>query len=193
MTYNDLIKSMENGAQEKIDEALLTTERIIKDILEESQRKSDALKTEQMQTALEKLKMERNTAVYSLKEELKADIGTTKNSIYSSAFSEAEEILKNIRQDPFYQECFSRLLREAILDAGDAEMRIHIDRRDEGICKTCMEKHTIKGEIVPDLTCSGGLNISIYRDKIIGYNSIESRFERSKETLRKDIYSLLFG
>jgi vacuolar-type H+-ATPase subunit E/Vma4 len=193
MTYNDLIKSMENGAQESIDEALLMTERVISDILAESEKKSDKLKTEHLRQAMEKMKMERNMAVYSLKEELKADLSATRNSMYEKAFSGAEEILKKIRQDPAYQECFSRMLQEAMPDSGDGEVRIHIDRRDEGLCKSCMEKYTLKGEIVPDLTCSGGLNISTDRDKIIGYNTIESRFERSKEALRKDIYSILSG
>ena len=193
MTYNDLIKSMENGAQESIDEALLTTERSISDIIEESEKKSDALKKERMRRAMEKMTMERNMAVYSLKEELKADISATRNSMYEKAFSKAEELLKKIRQDPAYQECFSRMLQEAMPDSGDGEVRIHIDRRDEGLCKSCMEKNTIKGEIVTDLTCSGGLNISTDRDKIIGYNTIESRFARSKEALRKDIYSILSG
>jgi vacuolar-type H+-ATPase subunit E/Vma4 len=193
MTYNDLIKSMENGAQETIDEALLMTERVINDILEESKKKSDALKTERMRRAIEKMNMERNMAVYSLKEELKADTSATRNSMYEKAFSEAEEILKKIRQDPAYQECFSRMLQEAMPDAGEGEVRIHIDRRDERLCKECMEKYTINGEIVPDLTCSGGLNISTDRDKIICYNTIESRFARSKEALRKDIYSILSG
>jgi Archaeal/vacuolar-type H+-ATPase subunit E len=92
-----------------------------------------------------------------------------------------------------YQECFSRMLEEAMPESGDGEMRIHIDRRDDDLCKACMEKYSIKGEIVPDLTCSGGLNISTGRDKIIGFNTIESRFARSKEALRKEIYSILSG
>ncbi len=193
MTYSDLIKSMENSAQESIDEALLMTERAIRDILEESEKKADALKTDRKRQAMEKMKMERNMAVYSLKEELKADISAVRLSMYEKAFSGAEEILKKIRQDPAYQECFSRMLLEAMPDSGNGEVRIHIDRRDEGLCKACMEKFTITGEVVPDLTCSGGLNISTERGKIIAYNTIESRFTRSKEALRKDIYSILSG
>lgn len=193
MTYNDLIQSMESSAKEQIDEALFTNERVIRDILEESEKKSEALKTERMQHAIERMNKERNLAVYTLKEELKTDISITKNTIYERAFSEAEEQLKNIRQNPSYQECFSRMLQEAMLDFSDTEVYVHIDRRDGDLCKACMEKYTLKGEIIPDLTCSGGLNISTNHEKVIGFNTIESRFVRSKEALRKDIFSLLFG
>jgi vacuolar-type H+-ATPase subunit E/Vma4 len=184
---------MENGAQETIDEALLMTERIISDILEESEKKAGALKTERMRQAIEKMNMERNMAVYSLKEELKADISAARNSLYEKAFSEAEVVLKKIRQDPVYHECFGRMLQEAMPDAADDEVRIHIDRRDERLCKECMEKFSINGEIIPDLTCSGGVNVGTDRDKIITFNTIESRFTRSKVALRKDIYSILSG
>ena len=85
------------------------------------------------------------------------------------------------------------MLKEAILELEGEEIQLHIDKRDENLCKKLLSELKLNCEIVTDITCAGGLNASTKDGKFIVFNTIESRFERAKVLLKPEIFATLYG
>ena len=68
---------------------------------------------------------------------------------------------------------------------------IHIDKRDLELCREILKERGLDREVVGDLNTAGGVRITTADGKITVDNTIESRFERAKEILRQEIFSLL--
>jgi hypothetical protein len=73
------------------------------------------------------------------------------------------------------------MLKEAVLELEGEDIQLHIDKRDESLCKKLLSDLHLNCEIVTDLTSAGGLNAGTKDQKFIIFNTIESRFEKAKE------------
>jgi vacuolar-type H+-ATPase subunit E/Vma4 len=48
-------------------------------------------------------------------------------------------------------------------------------------------------EIIEDITCAGGLNAATKDGRFIVFDTVESRFERAKVLLKREVYATLYG
>jgi len=85
------------------------------------------------------------------------------------------------------------MLKEAVLELEGEEIQLHIDKRDERLCKKLLPELNLNCEIITDVTCAGGLNAGTKDQKFIIFNTIESRFEKAKVLLRLDLFAALYG
>jgi vacuolar-type H+-ATPase subunit E/Vma4 len=51
----------------------------------------------------------------------------------------------------------------------------------------------LNGDIVTDISCAGGLNASTKDGRFVIFNTVESRFERAKVLLKREVYAALYG
>ncbi len=65
--------------------------------------------------------------------------------------------------------------------------------RDENLCKQILDELNENSEIVVDLTSAGGLNVSTRDEKVVVFNTIESRLDRAKEFLERQVFATLYG
>ena len=193
MAYEDLLKSVEESAQEKEQELRKKAAVAIEGIKERAKKQAEATRQAQVDEANRSITTERNKILYLEKARSKEELIKTREAAFERAFFEAEARLKDLRADPNYPVVFEKLLREAASTTGDDPFIIHVDPRDDALCKKILATLRLKGEIRADLTTAGGMVISQYNDTVTISNTVESRLERAKEHNRHTIHAILSG
>ena len=193
MAYENLLKSVEESAQEKERELREKAQSAVQLISEDTKNQSTAIQQSLLAEAKKAATIEKNKLFYLTKGENKENLIKTKEAIFSTAFGDAEQRLSHVRKDPKYPDILKNLTREAVGALGGETFRIHIDKRDEKLIKKILSELHLSGEVVADLTCSGGLVVSTQNESIKISNTFESRLKRVQEQKKLEIYAVLYG
>ena len=193
MRLEQLKREMEEHSSEEISRIKTSSEREAERIREEAGRKAEALVRHHMEQAVRTVERMRISKRYEAASEAKNATTIAQNRIFETAFDNARQSLEGIRDTPSYERVFRLLLEEAVGTLDEQGIRLHIDARDADLCRNIVEELGLKCEISQDVTCTGGLEASSTDERITVHNTLESRLEHSKEALRLDIFSTLFG
>ena len=193
MTIEQLIESVEVSAEEKIREMKEKAYRQSDDIRKAAEGKDEAIKKKHLDAVKKTLEAERNKLIAKVKDETRMQATRTKDEVYQKAFSEAQKILSSIRSRADYENSFRKMLQEVVLELKGEDVQLHIDKRDENLCKKLLSELKLNHELVTDITSEGGLNASTKDGKFIVFNTIESRFEKAKTLLKPEIFTTLYG
>jgi vacuolar-type H+-ATPase subunit E/Vma4 len=193
MAYENLLKSVEESAQEKERELREKTRSAVELISEDAKNQATLIQQTLLAEAKKAATIEKNKLIYLTKGENKEKLIKTKEAIFSTAIEAAGQRLSHMRKDPKYPEILKNLTLEAVGAVGGDTFRIHIDKRDANLIKKILSELNLSGEIVEDLLCSGGLVVSARNESIKISNTLESRLDRVKEQKKLQIYSILHG
>lgn len=193
MEHNDLMKSMDEGVDEKKAEVYKKAEEAAKAIRCDARTRAGEIKKSRMATAVAEASAERNHSHYAVKNELNKEMTTLKYRQFDRAFVEAGKQLGDFRDSPGYASCYQQLVVEALGELGDSDAALHIDPRDFDLCSKVRDDLGLRCEIVADLTCAGGLNASARDGKVVIFNTLESRLEKAKDGLKLNVFTALFG
>jgi V/A-type H+/Na+-transporting ATPase subunit E len=193
MKYDHLIQSMEAGAEEKLQEIRDHTNREIEEIRERTGHDALQFSKDLMEETQKKVAVERNKKLYAAREEVKEHIATGREEAFQKVFQKAGTQLSSVRASQAYEAGFSAMLAEIIHGLGDEGISLHIDKRDEELCRRLLKKLGKDIEIIADLTSMGGLNGSTKDGRIIVHNTFEDRLKRAREHMRTNIFLALFG
>jgi V/A-type H+-transporting ATPase subunit E len=193
MAYENLLKSVDESAQEREQELRQKAQSTVQAISEDTRNQAAEIQQSHLEEAKKAASVEKNKRIYLTKGENKEKLIKIKERIVSQAFREAEHRLSGLRNDPKYPAVFNKLVREAIESLGGEEFRIHIDKRDEQLMKRILSEMNRTGEIIADLECSGGLVVSTRNEAVTISNTLECRLERVKERKKLEVYSVMFG
>ena len=193
MAYEDLLKSVEEGAQEKEQELRKKAAVAVEGIRARAKKQSEAIRQAAVDEATRSVATERNKLLYITKAENKEQLIKIRETAFAKAFSGAEARLRDLRVNPEYPAIFEKLLREAASTTGDEAFTVHVDPRDEALCKKILAALYLKGDVLTDLTTSGGVVISQHNNTVVISNTVESRLERAKEHNRHTIHAILSG
>jgi V/A-type H+-transporting ATPase subunit E len=193
MAYENLLKSVEESAQEKERELREKARSAVQLISEDTKNQSIVIQQSLLAEAKKAATIEKNKLFYLTKGENKENLIKTKEAIFSTAFGDAEQRLSHVRKDPKYPDILKNLTREAVGALGGETFRIHIDKRDEKLIKKILSELHLSGEVIADLQCSGGLVVTTQNESVKISNTLESRLERVKEQKKLEIYAVLYG
>ena len=193
MAYENLLKSVDESAQEREQELRLKAQSAVQAISEDTRNQAAEILQSLLAGSKKAATIEKNKRIYLTKGENKEILIKTKEKIVSKAFHEAEQRLSNLRNDPKYPAIFNKLAREAIESLGGEKFSIHIDKRDEQLMKRILSDMNLTGEIIADLQCSGGLVVSTRNESVKISNTLESRLERAKERKKLEVYTVMYG
>ena len=193
MAYENLLKSVEESAQEREQELRQKAQSAVQGISEDTRNQAAEIQQSLLAEAKKAATVEKNKRIYLTKGENKETLIKTKERIVSKAFHDAEQRLSGLRNDPKYPAVFNKLAREALESLGGEEFRIHIDKRDEHLIKRILSDMNLTGEIIPDLQCFGGLVVSTRNESVKISNTLESRLERAKERKKLEVYTVMYG
>lgn len=193
MTNENLITSMEGNAEERIREMMKKAYKEAEEIKKHAEVKAEAIKKSYLENAAKSVETERNKLIYNVKAETKMNTARIKDEMLQHAFLESKEKLASFRERSTYKDAFKKMIEEAIGELNGKEVRLQIDKRDENLCKQILAEMNKNSEITTDLTCAGGLNVSTKDDKVIVFNTIESRLHKATELLKFEIFSTLYG
>jgi vacuolar-type H+-ATPase subunit E/Vma4 len=191
VTYEGLIKSMDDSASEQVQQVKNNAEKEAEAITQEAIQKSESIKTTLMSEARRKAELERNREQYITREEMKADSVRVREGLLEQAFLAASKKAEKTRERPDYREILKNLLTEGMAKLGSGEIQIHVDRRDESLCREIASELKLTLTIFPDLTTAGGVEIHTRDDAIVVFNTIESRLERAKEVIKQEIFATI--
>ena len=193
MAYENLLKSVEESAQEKERELRERARTAVLAVDEEAKKQARAIQQALLADAEKAATIEKNKLMYLVKAENKEHVIRIKETIFSKAFAGAEQRLSLVRNDPQYPAIFRNLTTEAVGALGGEKFKIHVDKRDEQLLKKTLSELKLSGEISTDLQSSGGLVVSTPDESVRIANTVESRLERAKEQNRLKIYTALYG
>ena len=193
MAYENLLKSVEESAQEKERELRERARTAVLAVDEEAKKQARAIQQALLADAEKAATIEKNKLMYLVKAENKEHVIRIKETIFSKAFAGAEQRLSLVRNDPQYPAIFRNLTAEAVGALGGEKLKIHVDKRDEQLLKKTLYELKISGEISMDLQSAGGLVVSTPDESVKIANTVESRLERAKEQNRLEIYTALYG
>jgi len=193
MPYEQLIESVETSGDEKIRELREKADREAEKILREARDKEDAIRRKHLDAAKRSVEIEKNRLLATVNEEARLQMTRVKDEVFKKAVAQAFAGLQSVRNHAGYETEFRELLLEACRESPGENIEIHVDPRDEGICRNLVSELHIGGEIVTDITSAGGMNVSTKDGRFIVFNTVESRFERAKVLLKPEIFAALFG
>jgi V/A-type H+/Na+-transporting ATPase subunit E len=193
MSIEQLIESVEVSAGEKITELRQKAGRDAAEIIKEAEGKDETIKKRHLDTVKKAVEMERNKSLAEINEETRMKVTRTKDDVFRKAFSEAKKNLSSARSHANYDDNFRKMLQDVVLELEGEEIELHIDKRDEILCKKLLSELKLDCEVVTDITCAGGLNAGTKDGKFIIFNTTESRFEKAKNLLKPEIFTTLYG
>jgi V/A-type H+/Na+-transporting ATPase subunit E len=193
MAFEDLLKSVEESAQEKEQELRNRAAGAIDEIRNRARKQAEAIRNGHIDEANKSISTERNKLLYLTKAENKEQLIRVRETSFENAFREAGARLAGLRSDPKYPVIFEKLLREAAVVVGNEAFSVHVDPRDEMLCKKTLSALKLTGEVSPDLTSAGGVVMSLPDNSVIISNTVESRLQRARELRRIEIHAILSG
>jgi V/A-type H+-transporting ATPase subunit E len=196
MAYENLLKSVEESAQEKERELLDKARSDVQAISEETKNQAAARQKSILEEAKSAVAVEKNKLMYLTKGENKEKLINTKERVFAAAFAEAEQSLSQIRKDPKYPVILKNLAHEALGalgTLGGEKILVHVDKQDEHLMKGILPDLNSSGKVKTDIQTAGGLVVSTPDGSVNISNTIESRLERAKEQKKLQIYTVLFG
>jgi V/A-type H+-transporting ATPase subunit E len=193
VAYEDLLKSVEESAHEKERELRNREAAAVEEIKARAKKQAGVIRQAHLDGAGKSITTERNKLLYLTKAENKELLIKTRETAFERAFAEAETRLMALRSDPKYPAVFESLFREAAGSLGGQAFVVHIDPRDEALCKKTLAAQGLSPEIRSDITTAGGVVASLPDNSVVISNTVESRLQRAKEHKRKEIHAILTG
>jgi len=193
MAYENLLRSVEESAEERERELRNKAQQQVEEIRAQARKQAEAIQQTAISESEKSAITERNRMLYLAKGEIKKQELNGREKIFNAAFDGAQQQLAGIREDRKYKAIFERLAREAVSAMGKMPFVVHVDKRDLDLCTTTLAAMGIRLEIRPDLSCAGGLVVSSPDGLVTLSNTIESRLERTEESRKLEIYAILSG
>jgi V/A-type H+-transporting ATPase subunit E len=193
MSIEQLIESVEVSAEERITELRQKAYNQSVEIRKAAEGKDGAIKKKHLDAVKRTVAVERNKLIAKINDENRMQVTRTKDEVYKKAFLEAQKILSSVRSRADYENNFRKMVQEVVLELEGGDIQLHVDKRDENLCKKVLSELKLNCEVVTDITSAGGLNASTKDGKFIVFNTIESRFEKAKALLKPEIFTMLYG
>jgi V/A-type H+-transporting ATPase subunit E len=193
VAYENLLRSVDESAEERERELLENARVTIETIEKKAREQAELVRQSQISDAEKSAAAEKNKLMYIAGAETKACLITTREQLFSSAFNEAKHRLSLLRDRPEYPDIFKKLTVDAAGALGSETFQVHVDKRDEVLCKKTLVALNLHADIVPDLDSYGGLVACLPDASVIISNTVESRLERAKDLKKLEIYSILSG
>lgn len=161
-------------------------------IKQKAEEEAADLQREQLENARRAVQAKRNKLMYAATAAYRTALNREKEQIYDEIFEEAKKGLDQFRDSGEYQTVFKKLLSETIEEAGGGSIILHVDPKDEELCRQCIEDAGFECEIRADLECTGGLHASTEEGQVKVHNTFESRLERARDVHRLEIFRKLW-
>jgi len=193
MPYDDLISALKANAQERIKEIQDRAQAEAQKIRKDAEERAPSTRSAYLEEAARGVKLERSKLISKAGAEKRMALARVKDDLFQQVFTRAAQQMALARTNPVYRTSFRSIIREVMDELAGEEVRLHIDPRDEALCREILKEMQRNCEVVSDLTTLGGLNATTTDERLWVFNTIESRLERAKELMKSEIMSALYG
>jgi vacuolar-type H+-ATPase subunit E/Vma4 len=193
MPYEDLISAVKASAQERIKELQERAQAEAQKIRKDAEERAQGTRSAYLEEAARGVKLEKGKLISKVGAEKRMALARLKDDLFQQVFARAAQEISSVRNHPAYRESFKGMVREAMEELAREEVRIHIDPRDETLCREILKEMQRNCDVVTDLTTLGGLNATTADGRLMVLNTLESRLQRAKELMKSEIMSTLYG
>ena len=193
MPYEDLISAVKAGAQERIKEIQERAQAEALKIRKDAEERTQSTRSAYLEEAARGVKLEKSKLISKAGAEKRMALARVKDDLFQKVFTRAAQQMASARNNPAYRESFKNMVREAMEELAGQEVTVHIDPRDEPLCREILTEIQRNCGVVTDLTTLGGLNATTADERLMVFNTIESRLQRAKELMKSEIMSALYG
>ncbi|MDO9549671.1 MAG: V-type ATP synthase subunit E family protein [Methanoregula sp.] len=193
MAYENLLKSVDESAEERERELRETARITIESLIKKAREQAEQIRQSHISDAEKSAAIEKNKLMYLAGAENKAHLIKIREHLFAAAFDEAKLRLSQLRNDPEYPDIFKKLTVDAAASFQEGGFHVHVDKRDEELCRKTLASLNLHAEIIPDLKSAGGLVACLPNQSVIISNTVESRLERAQDLKKLEIYSILTG
>ena len=193
VAYETLLKSVDESAEERERELEETARITIESLRKKAREQAEQIQQSHISDAEKSAAIEKNKLMYLAGAENKARLIIIKEELFRAAVNEAKLRLSRLRNDPEYPDIFKKLTVDAAASLQAGGFHVHVDKRDEELCRKTLASLNLHAEIIPDLVSAGGLVACLPDRSVIISNTVESRMERAQDLKKREIYSILTG
>lgn len=193
MPYEDLISAVKAGAQERIKEIQERAQAEALKIRKDAEERTQSTRSAYLEEAARGVKLEKSKLISKAGAEKRMALARVKDDLFQKVFTRAAQQMASARNNPAYRESFKNMVREAMEELAGQEVTVHIDPRDEPLCREILKEIQRNCGVVTDLTTLGGLNATTADERLMVFNTIESRLQRAKELMKSEVMSALYG
>ena len=193
MPYEDLISAVKAGAQERIKEIQERAQAEALKIRKDAEERTQSTRSAYLEEAARGVKLEKSKLISKAGAEKRMALARVKDDLFQKVFTRAAQQMASARNNPAYRESFKNMVREAMEELAGQEVTVHIDPRDEPLCREILTEIQRNCGVVTDLPTLGGLNATTADERLMVFNTIESRLQRAKELMKSEVMSALYG
>jgi vacuolar-type H+-ATPase subunit E/Vma4 len=193
MAIEQLIGAVEVSAEETIQEI---QRKAVVEVAEDRKAAEDGAaekKRAAMEEARRRAAVERGRLISGVRKENRMELAREKDRIFRQAFDEAGRRLASMRGSSGYEKSFRAMAAEALEELGGGDLILHVDIRDEPLARKTLAALGKNCEVKADLETAGGLNVTTKDGRNLVFNTLESRLEKAKKSLKSEIFSMLYG
>ncbi|MDI3280172.1 MAG: V-type ATP synthase subunit E [Bacillota bacterium] len=161
-------------------------------ILEEAKAEADRQREERLAKTALALQLEQSKILKAARFAVKKEIIKAKEAAIEEVFRVAAQRLGSLRQSPRYKQIFERLTREA-LEGMTGQVRVRVDPQDADLAREVLTALGVDFTLEADGQYAGGLEVYAEDGRVWAINTIESRLEKARQSLKAEIADLLFA
>jgi vacuolar-type H+-ATPase subunit E/Vma4 len=193
MPYEDLITAVKASAQERMKEIQDRAQAEAQKIQKDAEERAQGIRSAHLEEAARGLSLEKSKLIAKVGTEKRMALAGVKEDLFQQVFARAAQQMTSARNHPGYRESFKKMVREALEELAGEEVRIHIDPRDEPLAREILGQLQRNSDVVTDLSTMGGLNATTADERLMVFNTLESRLQRAKELMKSEVMSTLYG
>jgi vacuolar-type H+-ATPase subunit E/Vma4 len=193
MPYEDLISAVKAGAQERIKEIQDRAQAEAQKIRKDAEERTQSTRSAYLDEAARGVKLEKSKLISKAGADKRMALARLKDDLFQQVFARAAQQMALARNHPAYRESFKKMVHETMEELAGEEVTVHIDSRDEPLCREILKEIQRNCGVVTDLTTLGGLNATTAGERLMVFNTLESRLQRAKELMKSEIMSTLYG
>jgi len=193
---NKIVSKIRKDAQAEASKIIEKARKQAEEIRREAEREAEKKYSEMISSYQREAEQEKQRIVANAKLKARKIVLDAREEVISEAFSEAVERLKNLPRDK-YREVLLNLIKEGVeAIQGDAEVLLR--KEDSRLITSTMLKE-LSSELgfqikksKERISAIGGVVVRSSDGRIEVDNTFETRLERQKDELRKEVAKVLF-
>ena len=186
MPLEKMLAALEAEATERLNKVKAEAKAEVESILKTAKEEAAGIKRNYFAEVRPRLSGELSRLAYEAKLARELELSREKEALLKEAFGQAAERLKAARKSQGWPEVQTRLIEEALGEVGGGELQVEIDPEDAALTRQVVARFAFKSKVatVPHW---GGAVVRARDGKIVLDNTLETRWRRSTEILRREV------
>jgi V/A-type H+-transporting ATPase subunit E len=190
MGFAELLEAIEVKGKEETEKVISRSEKTAKRLIDEAEGRAKEIAQSILREEDPELEVAKARILGESELRKKRSLAQVKNQIVQEVFDRAHEAFSGIREQNDYESILQKLGEEAL--RGE-DLVVYVDERDVPLMQKILASGRPRVKVRSGDNCLGGLVVENKNGSVSTHNTIESRLEKIRESLIKEVNQILFG